>query len=68
MAEWMQDIVGNHGSSGVTRADPTAFAHDYHRGVWRDCLTAIRTGKEPRVNGEEGLRVHRFIDAVLAAG
>ena len=63
-----KEILGNDGSSGGTGADPMAFPHDYHREVWRDFLTAIQTGKEPRVNGEEGLRVHRFIDAVLAAG
>lgn len=55
------------GSSGGTGADPMAFPHDYHRGVWRDFLDAIATGREPRVNGEEALRVHRLIDALLAS-
>ena len=53
------------GSSGGTGADPMAFPHDYHRSVWRDFLDAIATGREPRVNGEEALRVHRLIDALL---
>jgi predicted dehydrogenase len=44
-----------------------AFPHDYHRGVWRNFLDAIQTGSEPRVNGEEALRVHRLIDALLAS-
>ena len=35
--------------------------------VWRDFLDAIQLGGEPRVNGEEALRVHRLIDAVLAS-
>jgi predicted dehydrogenase len=55
------------GSSGGTGADPMAFPHDYHRSVWRDFLDAIATGREPRVNGEEALRVHRLIDALLAS-
>jgi UDP-N-acetyl-2-amino-2-deoxyglucuronate dehydrogenase len=55
------------GSGGGTGADPMAFPHDYHRGVWREFLDAIQGGGEPRVNGEEGLRVHRLIDALLAS-
>lgn len=55
------------GSTGGTGADPMAFPHDYHRSVWRDFLDAIATGREPRVNGEEALRVHRLIDALLAS-
>ena len=55
------------GSSGGTGADPMAFPHDYHRSVWRDFVEAIGTGGEPRVNGEEALRVHRLIDALLAS-
>lgn len=55
-------------SSGGTGADPMAFPHDYHRAVIADFLDAIATGREPRVNGEEALRVHRLIDALLEAG
>jgi UDP-N-acetyl-2-amino-2-deoxyglucuronate dehydrogenase len=35
--------------------------------VWREFLDAVQGGGEPRVNGEEGLRVHRLIDALLAS-
>ncbi len=35
--------------------------------VWQDFLDAIQHGGEPRVNGEEALRVHRLIDALLEA-
>lgn len=55
------------GSGGGTGADPMAFPHDYHRGVWRDFLDAVQSSGEPRVNGEEALRVHRLIDALLAS-
>jgi UDP-N-acetyl-2-amino-2-deoxyglucuronate dehydrogenase len=50
---------------GGTGADPMAFPHDWHRGVLGDFLDAIETGREPRVNGEEGLKVQRFIEALL---
>jgi predicted dehydrogenase len=60
-------ILAADGSSGGTGADPMAFPHDYHRSVWRDFLDAIERGGEPRVNGEEALRVHRLIDALLVA-
>jgi UDP-N-acetyl-2-amino-2-deoxyglucuronate dehydrogenase len=50
---------------GGTGADPMAFPHDWHRGVLADFLDAIERGGEPRVNGEEALKVHRFIDALL---
>jgi UDP-N-acetyl-2-amino-2-deoxyglucuronate dehydrogenase len=69
-AKWhdgRNEILAADGSSGGTGADPMAFPHDYHRSVWRDFLEAVRTDREPRVNGEEALRVHRLIDALLAS-
>ena len=50
---------------GGTGADPMAFPHDWHRSVLADFLDAVETGREPRVNGEEALKVHRFIDSLL---
>jgi predicted dehydrogenase len=61
------ETIAADGSGGGTGADPMAFPHDYHRGVWRDFLDAVQGGGEPRVNGEEALRVHRLIDALLAS-
>ena len=51
---------------GGTGADPMAFPHDWHRGVLADFLDSIEKNREPRVNGAEALKVHRFIDALLA--
>jgi UDP-N-acetyl-2-amino-2-deoxyglucuronate dehydrogenase len=51
---------------GGTGADPMAFPHDWHRSVIADFLDAIEDNREPRINGNEGLKVHRFIDALLA--
>jgi len=55
-------------ASGGTGADPMAFPHDYHLGVWRDFLDAIEQKRPPRISGDEALKVHRLIDALLLAG
>jgi UDP-N-acetyl-2-amino-2-deoxyglucuronate dehydrogenase len=58
------EFFTNAGSGG-TGADPMAFPHDWHRGVLADFLDAIERNREPRVSGEEALKVHRFIDLLL---
>jgi predicted dehydrogenase len=50
---------------GGTGADPMAFPHDWHRDVLTDFLDAVERNRQPRVNGAEALRVHRFIDQLL---
>ncbi len=55
-------------SAGGTGADPMAFPHHYHRSVMADFVEAIRAGRAPRVTGEEALRVHRLIDALIETG
>lgn len=55
-------------SAGGAGADPMAFPHDYHRAVMADFVEAIRTGREPKVTGEEALKVHRLIDALIETG
>ncbi len=55
-------------TAGGTGADPMAFPHDYHRAVMADFIDAISTGRSPRVTGEEALRVHRLIDALIETG
>ena len=52
--------------AGGTGADPMAFPHDWHRGVLTDFLDAIERDRQPRVSGAEALKVHRFIDKLLA--
>jgi predicted dehydrogenase len=54
-------------TTGGTGADPMAFSHEHHRSVWVAFLDAIEQGVAPRVTGREALRVHRFIDALLAS-
>lgn len=56
------------GSAGGAGADPMAFPHDYHRAVMADFVAAIREGRAPKVTGEEALKVHRLIDALIETG
>ena len=53
------------GSAGGTGADPMAFPHHYHQAVIADFLDAIAERRSPRISGEEALKVHRLIDAIL---
>jgi UDP-N-acetyl-2-amino-2-deoxyglucuronate dehydrogenase len=55
-------------SAGGTGADPMAFPHDYHRAVMADFVAAVRDGRAPKVTGEEALKVHRLIDALIETG
>ena len=50
---------------GGTGADPMAFPHDWHRSLLEDFFLSIEQNREPRVSGEEALKVHRFIDRIL---
>jgi UDP-N-acetyl-2-amino-2-deoxyglucuronate dehydrogenase len=57
---------------GGTGADPMAFPHDWHRSLLADFIDAVQTDRapperqrQPRVSGEEALKVHRFIDSLL---
>ncbi len=50
---------------GGTGADPMAFPHDWHRSLLADFLDSIEKNRQPRVNGAEALKVHRFIDRIL---
>ena len=63
-----RESVAADQSPGGTGADPMAFPHDYHRAVMADFIAAVRSGGAPRVTGEEALKVHHLIDALIAAG
>ena len=52
---------------GGTGADPMAFPHDWHRAVLTDFFDAIENDRQPRVSGDEALKVHRFIDRLLGS-
>ena len=55
-------------SPGGTGADPMAFPHDYHLARVARLPRRDRPEGPPRVSGAEALKVHRLIDALLAAG
>ncbi|MBP1886627.1 Gfo/Idh/MocA family protein [Sinorhizobium mexicanum] len=59
-------LIGDEMAGGAG-ADPMAFSHHHHRAVLADFLDAVDAGREPRVNGREALKVHRLINAILAA-
>lgn len=46
-------------------ADPMAFAHDAHRALLADFLDALDHGRAPLAHGDEALKVHALIDALL---
>jgi predicted dehydrogenase len=53
---------------GGTGADPMAFPNDWHRAAIADFLDAIDEKRAPMISGQEALKVHRLIDALLGAG
>jgi UDP-N-acetyl-2-amino-2-deoxyglucuronate dehydrogenase len=53
------------GSGGGAGADPMAFPHDWHRGLLSDFLDAVEQRQAPAISGDEALRVHCLIDALL---
>ncbi len=56
---------GDISAGGGTGADPMAFPHDYHLALITDFLDALDEGRAPRVSGQEALKVHDLIDAIL---
>ena len=50
---------------GGTGADPMAFSHAFHRGVWEDFLDAVDGGHAPRITPRDALQTHYLIEAML---
>ena len=50
---------------GGTGADPMAGSYAHHRSVLADFLDALEQDRDPRITGEEALKGHRLIDAIL---
>lgn len=61
-------VIEPDGSAGGTGADPMAYPHDYHRAVMSDFIDAIQQDRAPRITGDEALKVHRLIDALIETG
>src|SRR5688572_4452618 len=54
-------------SGGGGGADPMAFSHEPHRGVWIDFVDASQRGDQPQASARSALRVHALIDTMLAS-
>jgi predicted dehydrogenase len=67
--EWQDGRAETHGDASGTGggADPMAFPHAWHQGVIADFVDAVTTGRPPAIPGEEALRDHYLIDALLAS-
>ncbi len=50
---------------GGTGADPMAFSHAFHRGVWEDFLDAIDEKRAPAITPRDALQTHYLIEAML---
>ena len=57
---------GEKSGSGVG-ASPMAFGHEMHRALIGNFIDAIQDGAPLRVTGEDALKAHRFIEAILKA-
>jgi predicted dehydrogenase len=66
---WIDGRIERHGESTASGggADPMAFPHDWHKAVIQDFAAAIRDNRPPRITGEDALRIHHLIDALLAS-
>ncbi|WP_315833686.1 Gfo/Idh/MocA family oxidoreductase [Bradyrhizobium prioriisuperbiae] len=53
------------GESKSGGADPMAFSNQAHKALIADFLDAIEEGREPAVSGQEALKVHLLIEALL---
>ncbi|WP_283193208.1 Gfo/Idh/MocA family oxidoreductase [Rhizobium sp. AN80A] len=60
-------VIGGN-TSGGAGANPMAFGHESHLALIENFVDAIETGSPLRVTGEDALKTHRFIDAILTAG
>ncbi|MNL78767.1 hypothetical protein D3C87_2052370 [compost metagenome] len=48
-------------------ADPMAFGHEMHRALMGNFIEAVQNGAALRVTGDDALKAHSFIEAILAA-
>jgi len=61
------ETVGGEKSGSGAGADPMAFGHSMHRALIANFIDAVQNGAPLRVNGDDALKAHRFIGAILSA-
>lgn len=64
---WRDGRMEEIGAAATTGggADPMAFTHAWHQSVIEDFAQALRTGRAPMCSGQEALKVHALIDALI---
>ncbi len=60
-----QEVFGGAASGTGGGADPMAFTHEWHQGVFEDFADSITVERPPVVTGEAALLSHRLIDAII---
>ena len=68
LADGRTETLVPNPAAGGGGADPMAFPIDDHRAVISDFLDALDSGVAPRITGEEALKVHFLIDALIESG
>jgi predicted dehydrogenase len=69
MLYWRDGRIEDHTitAGGHGGADPMGYSHARHRAVIADFLDALDEDREPLATGDEALKVHRLIEAILAS-
>lgn len=67
--QWRNGNQESFGAIGGTGggADPMAFTHEWHQNVIENFATSLATGTRPAITGEDALRAHELIDAILTS-
>ncbi|MGK6313879.1 Gfo/Idh/MocA family protein [Neorhizobium sp. DT-125] len=59
---------GGEKSGSGAGANPMAFGHGMHCALIENFVDAVQNGASLRVTGDDALKAHRFIEAILAGG
>jgi predicted dehydrogenase len=59
--------AGQTARAGGAGADPMGFSHDAHRALIANFLDAIQSGGKPAISGDDALKAHDLIEAILAS-
>ncbi|MGP4690938.1 Gfo/Idh/MocA family protein [Agrobacterium cavarae] len=60
-----REVFGGAASGTGGGADPMAFTHEWHQGVFEDFAESITAERPPVVTGDAALLSHRLIDAII---
>jgi predicted dehydrogenase len=65
--QWQNNKIEEFGETSGTggSADPMAFPFDWHKSLIKSFALSLNNNKSPVVSGEEALKVHNLIDALI---